>query len=273
MSRGAVHHDGVRIAYREAGPADGVAILVLHGFTGTGASMGPAVAGLATTHRVVSPDLVGHGASDAPEAVEAYNTEVVVGQLAGVLDHLGVEAAHVVGYSLGGRLGLSLAAAHAHRVLRLVLIGTTAGIEDPGERARRGAADEALADSIETEGMEAFVDRWERSPIFGTQHELPTEVRESLRATRLAQRPVGLANALRGCGAGAMPPLWDRIRDLNRPVRLVVGELDTDYVRLGRRLVEVLPNAELCVVPGVGHAVHLEAPAACAELVAGHLAA
>ncbi len=272
MSGDAVERDGVRIAYRTGGPAAGEPVLVLHGFTGTGESMEPAVAGLVSTHRLVSPDLVGHGASDAPSTVAAYRTEAIVGQLVALLDHLAIPAAHLVGYSLGGRMALSLAVAHPARVRRLALIGATAGLEDPCERARRQAADEALADGIEREGIEAFVDRWEQAPIFGTQRELPPGVQDSLRATRLSQRPVGLANALRGCGTGVMPSLWDRIRELDRPVRLVVGELDTDYVRIGRRLVEVLPRADLCLVPGAGHAAHLEAPSACAELVAGHLA-
>ena len=67
---------------------------------------------------------------------------------------------------MGGRVALHAALAHPTEVRALVLIGATAGIDDPAERATRRVADEALADRIETIGVEAFVDEWLTNPLF-----------------------------------------------------------------------------------------------------------
>src|SRR3954453_4444678 len=78
----------------------------------------------------------------------------------------------VVGYSMGGRLGLHAALRDpvlAARIAALVLIGVSAGIDDPGARAARVRSDAELADWIERHSAEEVVDRWERNPVFGTQ--------------------------------------------------------------------------------------------------------
>ena len=58
-----------------------------------------------------------------------------------------------------------------------------------------------------------------------------------------------------------MAPLWGRLGELAMPVTLLVGERDSKYRKLGERMAAAMPNARLLVVPAVGHAVHLEAPA------------
>jgi pimeloyl-ACP methyl ester carboxylesterase len=64
-----------------------------------------------------------------------------------------------------------------------------------------------------------------------------------------------------------MPPLWERLGELRVPVRVVVGERDAKFQAIGERMVERLPHAELVVVAGAGHAVHLEAPEAVAAAI------
>ena len=71
-----------------------------------------------------------------------------------------------VGYSMGGRVSLHAALAHPDAVERLVLIGATAGIDDPDERAARREADDRLADHIEAVGVPAFIDEWLANPLF-----------------------------------------------------------------------------------------------------------
>lgn len=260
---------GADIAYTDVG--EGSPVLVLHGFTGDGASMAAIGDTLVERHRVITCDLVGHGSSAAPVDVARYTTGAIVEQLTGLLDALDVARADVVGYSLGGRLALSLACAHPDRVRRLALIGTTAGIEDPAARVERRAADEALADRLDADGVEAFVDHWEALPIFATQAALPADVQAAIRATRTRQRSVGLANSLRGVGAGVMPSLWSAVGNLSAPTLLIAGSLDERYVEIGRRLAARMPDARLEIVADVGHAAHLEAPDTVAALVADHL--
>ncbi len=252
------HDGGGQTAFVDE--SDGPPVLVIHGFTGSVATMAQLRSHLATSHRVIAADLVGHGNSDCPADASRYSTRMVVSRFEDLLDHLGIPLVDVVGYSLGGRLALSFAAHFPARVHRLALVGTTAGIEDEVARSERRLTDEALASGIEAHGVEAFVDLWERLPIFATQLELPAAVRSDIRRNRLQNSTVGLANSLRGCGAGAMPHLWNSLPMLEHPMLLVAGELDEKYLSLGHRLAAEMPNAELLVAPGVGHAAHIEAP-------------
>src|SRR5919202_1216376 len=105
-----------------------------------------------------------------------------------------------------GRVALHLALAAQERFATLTLESASPGILDPAERAARIRADEALAELLEREGIEPFVDRWERLPLFASQESLPAEARARVRAARLAQHPLGLANSLRGFGAGVPAP-------------------------------------------------------------------
>ena len=66
-----------------------------------------------------------------------------------------------------------------------------------------------------------------------------------------------------------MPPLWDRLGELAMPVTLVVGERDAKFRAIAERMAERLPDAEVVVVAGAGHAVALEDPEAVAEAIAG----
>jgi 2-succinyl-6-hydroxy-2,4-cyclohexadiene-1-carboxylate synthase len=162
---------------------------------------------------------------------------------------------------MGARVALNLAVNASDRVRMLILESGSPGLADPAERAHRIRADEALADRIEREGVPAFVRAWEQLPLFASQARLPADVRASLRAQRLRNNPRGLANSLRGMGAGRPAPLWDRLSRLEVRTLLLAGELDEKYRDLAERMARLLPAARGAVIPGAGHAVHLEQPA------------
>ena len=147
-------------------------------------------------------------------------------------------------------------------VERLVLVSTTAGIEDARERAERRAADERLAAEIERDGVEAFAAKWERGSLFAGQ---PLEVARAARAERLAWEAAALAGVLRSLGTGTMEPVWGRLGELTMPAVVLAGERDAKFRALGERLAAALPAAELRIVEGAGHALHLERPDAVAE--------
>jgi len=253
---------GVRLRAVTSGEAQAPArpVLVLHGFTGGAESMACVARPLAEQRRIVRLELVGHGQSEAPADVEAYRMQACAEQIAGAVAALGLECPHLVGYSMGGRAALVAALAHPDLFASLVLIGATPGLDDPGLRAERIAADEALADRIERDGIEAFVDHWMALPIFATQSRLGPEALAAARAERLRNRPHGLAHSLRGMGAGAQAPQHDRLSRFERPVLLVVGEQDAKFRQLAARLEDSMVDARTLVIPGVGHAAHLEAP-------------
>jgi pimeloyl-ACP methyl ester carboxylesterase len=85
---------------------------------------------------------------------------------------------------------------------------------------------------------------------------------------RLRNTPRGLARSLRGLGTAALPPLWDRLGELEMPVKLVVGEHDAKFIEVADQMAAVIKDAEVIVVPGAGHAVHLQAPERVAEIIA-----
>jgi 2-succinyl-6-hydroxy-2,4-cyclohexadiene-1-carboxylate synthase len=237
----------------------GPPVVLVHGFTQTHRSWRPVAERLAPFHSLTLVDAPAHGGSDA------IRTDLVGG--AAELGLTGGRAAYV-GYSMGGRLCLHLALARPDLVARLVLVGATGGIDDPERRNARRASDDSLASRIETEGVAAFVDWWLARPLFTT---LPDDA--AGRDERLANTAAGLAASLRLAGTGTMEPLWDRLSGLAMPVLVVAGEKDTDYAEAGRRFVSAIGvNATLALIPGAGHACHLEQPDAFVAAVAGFLA-
>jgi 2-succinyl-6-hydroxy-2,4-cyclohexadiene-1-carboxylate synthase len=234
-------------------------VLLLHGFTNTGASWDPVIAALGERYRALAPDIRGHGSASEARPVT----------LAAVIDDVAAAAPErftLAGYSQGGRIALHAALALPERVERLVLIGASPGIDDPAERAARRAADEALATEIEGGRIEEFAARWASTPVLAGQ---PTEVRAAAHADRLRNTPAGLGGALRGLGTAALPSLWGRLGELRMPVALIVGERDAKFRAIGAQMSGALPRGELVVVEGVGHAVHLEAPARVAQEIVG----
>jgi 2-succinyl-6-hydroxy-2,4-cyclohexadiene-1-carboxylate synthase len=237
-------------------------VIVLHGFTGSAESMEGVARALASDCRVHALELVGHGASDAPDDVAAYAMDRCADQVVAAMDALGIRQGHFVGYSMGARAALSLAIRAPHRVGSLALIGVSPGFVDESERSERIAADRSLAEQILSGGIEAFVDRWMALPLFASQERLGAEALAQARAQRLAANPVGLANSLRGMGTGAMPPLWPVLPELDLPVLLVVGREDEKFSALANRLLGSFPQAELLEIAEAGHAAHLERPQA-----------
>jgi 2-succinyl-6-hydroxy-2,4-cyclohexadiene-1-carboxylate synthase len=240
----------------------GPRLVLAHGFTQNAGAWGPVLGALGIGREVVAVDLPGHGGS-ATVVRDLPGAATLLGEAGGRADYLG--------YSLGGRVSLHLALARPDLVRRLVLIGATAGIAGDDERARRRRADDALADELESlhasgdtgPALEAFVARWLTGPLFAT---LAPDRAE--RRARLHNTLPGLASSLRGCGTGTQEPLWDRLAQLDMPVLVVAGALDVRFSHTGAAMVGAIgPNATLALVPGAGHACHLERPAATARIV------
>ncbi len=212
------------------------------------------VAALGERYRALAPDLRGHGGA---AALRPVSLEAVLDDIGSLTDG----SFTLAGYSMGGRIALHFALAHPERVERLVLIGASPGIADPGEREQRRRADERLASDIEAASIEEFAERWAiTTAVLAGQ---PAGVRERVHADRLRNTPEGLARALRGLGTGALPSLWERLGELRMSATLVVGERDEKFTAIAGDM-----GLEVVIVPGAGHAAHLEAPEALAAIIA-----
>jgi 2-succinyl-6-hydroxy-2,4-cyclohexadiene-1-carboxylate synthase len=246
----------------------GPPLLLLHGFTGSTRAWDAIRSDLTSGATVVAVDLIGHGQTDSPPDPARYSFPQTTRDLRALLDELGLERVDLLGYSMGGRLALHFALTHPERVRTLVLESASPGMEDAEERRRRSLSDNALADRILRNGLAAFVDEWEGQPLLALAPHVSEEVRREQHAQRLANSPVGLANSLRGAGAGQQQPLWSRLGELAQmPVGLIVGELDARYRAVARRIQARLPSACLEVVSQAGHTAHLDQPAKFVGLV------
>jgi 2-succinyl-6-hydroxy-2,4-cyclohexadiene-1-carboxylate synthase len=222
----------------------------VHGFTQTGSSWSPVI------------DAIEHDTG----GVRLFVTANVAHDrnFTETADKLGIATAGYAGYSMGGRLCLELALNRPGIVERLVLVSASPGIADTTERAARVEADERLAQSIERDGVDAFLERWLAQPLFAT---LPRD-RAGIDARRAGNTIETLTHQLRVLGQGAQPSNWDRLEQLAMPTLLVVGELDTKYVDIAHHMAAVIPDARVEVIAGAGHACHLERPETVAHLLA-----
>jgi 2-succinyl-6-hydroxy-2,4-cyclohexadiene-1-carboxylate synthase len=242
-------------------PDEARRLTLLHGFTQTATSWDEFVNRWPTTlgAQFTALDLPGHGQAGAVRVDGLWG---VAAWLSGQLDR-----STVVGYSQGGRIALHLALRYPHLVERLVLIGATAGIDDPDERQHRRDSDDELATRIERIGTAAFIDEWLAQPLFATLTTSPDN-----RAARIRNRADNLAWALRTLGTGTQESLWHHLGEIACPTLLISGTLDTKFAALSERMAGVLPHARVALIDGAGHAAHLEQPAVVAQVIADWLA-
>jgi 2-succinyl-6-hydroxy-2,4-cyclohexadiene-1-carboxylate synthase len=225
-----------------------VALVLVPGFTQTAASWDPVVAHL-------PPDLEAT-AVDVPTRLGFVETAAAIGEQHG--------RAVYCGYSMGGRLCLRLALDRPDLARGLVVLSASPGIADASERTARRDADEKLAQEVERDGVDAFLERWLRQPLFAT---LPSDA-AGLDARRAGNTVATLTHALRALGQGAQEPLWERLGDLKPPFVPAAGVLDEKYVDIAFEMAaRVGPDVHPVLIGGAGHAAHLENPEAVAALL------
>ena len=222
--------------------------------------LGPRVAALSERYRALAPDIRGHGSASEREPV---TLEAVLGDVGCA----GARAFHARRVLDGwpDRAACRARAGAGRAGQRLVLVGASPGIADPAERAERRAADERLADEIERMTIEEFATRWAAD----ARARRPASRRGGGGPRRPAAESAGGARAgaarsRHGRAAVAVGPARARS---DVPVALVVGERDEKFRAIAIEMAAALPDSEVAVVPGAGHAVHLEAPERVAALL------
>ena len=266
---GLLERADVRLNYEVIG--EGTPVTLLHGFTQSARSWHEVISKMPPEWQWVLPDLRGHGDTSvrpgAPHTMDACAADLEM-----LWDHLGIARTHLVGYSMGGRLALHVAATQPQRILSLLTIGAHAGLEEDARDGRR-RGDEALAQRIEDDGLEAFVNYWSSLPLFAGLERRGPSFLAQVHAERMNNRVAGLAESLRGMGAGAMRPVWDDLSHVSCQCTFVAGQLDHGYVASARRLATSVPNGRVVIVQRAGHTVHQERPEAFARLLIAHLEA
>ena len=223
--------DGVRIAYRDEGA--GAPVLLIHGFASNSQVnwVGPGWMKALTEagYRAIALDNRGHGESEKLYDQAAYGAPLMAEDARQLLDHLEVETAHVMGYSMGARIGAFLAINHANRVRSLVLSGMGINLV----RGVGGAG--PIAAALEADSVDDVTNDAARSfRLFADQ---TGSDRLALAACIRASREPITAEALNHAGV---------------PMLIAVG---TDDVVAGsaQELAAVLPGAEVLDIPGRDH--------------------
>ena len=237
---------------------NGPRAVLVHGFTQTHETWVDVIDSLKQNFEVIAVDAPNHGDS-CDISLNLESGAKAIGEVGG--------NATYVGYSLGGRFCLTLALAEPQLVSRLVLISTTAGIEDKTLRSERIRNDEELARRIEQIGVNQFIDEWLNQSLFAG---LNNETNQ--RGVRLKNTAIGLSSSLRLCGAGRQQPTWSRLKELTMPILVIAGANDEKYRRLAERLVsEIGDNATLKIVENSGHTPHLEQPEIFQDLLSNFI--
>lgn len=230
----------------------------LHGFMGASSDWTPIAEELEDRFHCLAVDLPGHGRSlGQPE--EAYSIEGATEAVVEVLDAEDVDSCVLVGYSMGGRVALSLALRFPGRVERLVLESASPGLRTEAERADRRTVDADRAARIEAD-LEAFLADWYRQPLFASlaRHNLVDEMVQ----TRGKNDPDELARALRGMSPGRQTSFWDRLDGIECPTLVLTGALDDKYTTITETTAARIDPARHVVIPDAGHNVHAEWPSA-----------
>jgi 2-succinyl-6-hydroxy-2,4-cyclohexadiene-1-carboxylate synthase len=241
-------------------------LLFLHGFLGSARDWSPVTAALSSRFRCCAVDLPGHGETGGRVGDDLWGMEGCADALGRLIGELSADRAGVIGYSLGGRLALHLAARHPARVRGAVVVSASPGLADAEARASRRRDDELLAQRLEEEGLERFLDAWYRLPLFATLRSHPCF--DDVRERRGRNDPRLLARSLRSMGLGSQAPLWQALPGLPVPLLLLVGAGDPKFTAIGRQVAEIAPGATLRIQPGRGHALVEEDPGAVAAEIA-----
>jgi pimeloyl-ACP methyl ester carboxylesterase len=252
--------DGVRLFYEETGT--GKPILFIHEFSGDYRAWEPQVRAFSRRYRCITFNARGYPPSEVPADVEKYSQRRAVDDARCVLDHLGIDRAHVVGLSMGGFAAMHFGLVYPERALSVVIGGVGFGAE-PEKAAQFRAEVEVVAQRWLDEGAKKF------APVYGAgpgreqlERKDPRGFREFIE--QLSEHSeLGAANTLRGVQARRPSPfeLKDQLAKMTVPALVTHGDEDRPALRTGVLLKETIPSAGLAVLPKTGHTMNLEEPA------------
>ncbi|MBW4638763.1 MAG: alpha/beta fold hydrolase [Gloeocapsa sp. UFS-A4-WI-NPMV-4B04] len=231
-------------------------IVFLHGFTGSSRDFLETPNFIISNYRCLIPDLPGHGKTQVIETEINFHTANQVALLKKWLTSLKQSKFHLFGYSMGGRLALQFAVKNYHQLHSLILVSTTAGIDEVMRKARV-KADNELAEKILNSNPGDFLTAWLAQPLFKEITDSQDITKEVIR--RLPLQPSGLACSLKYFGSGVMPSVWHQLINIKTPTLVIAGSKDQKYLALASKLVALIENSRLKVLP-TGHAPLIESP-------------
>ncbi len=248
--------NGIRIHYGEQGT--GPAVVWAHGLGGTLRGWDEVTTFFKDRNRVITYDARGHGLSEIPDHPEAYSQDIMVEDMLGVMDGLGITQASIIGHSMGANVALNFAFRYPHRCRRLVLVGIGSGSSDARWWEEWWGK---LADLAEHEGMAAFLAEMKKLPAWESAL-ADDRIGSEVTRTVLENSPKGIANTVRGVQMKrpSIFKLKPQLEKLPMKTLVVASEFDTPVLECSRLMVQCVPDAALGMIPAKSHWTHLENP-------------
>ncbi len=239
-------------------------LLLLHGFMGNTDDFSMIVPDLGE-FCCLMVDLPGHGKTEVNHDAN-YQMSNLATALIELLARLNIKQCGLWGYSMGGRIALYLTIYFPEYFSGVVLESASPGLKTQEERDHRIQQDFQLAQKLKSTDLFQFIHQWYRNPLFNSLAQHPDY--QKLFARRLNNDPSKLSKSLQYIGLGAQPSLWNHLSQIQIPLILVVGALDTKFIGINRQILSLCPQANLNIVKNSGHNVHFEQPATVKKLIA-----
>ena len=261
--------NGIHLYYEEHG--SGFPLVWSHEFAGDYRSWNHQVSFFSRRYRVITYNARGYPPSDVPESLDDYTQEQSVDDLKGLLDHLGIEHAHVGGLSMGGNVALNFGLTYPEMARSLIVAGTGSGSTDP-EPFRRNV--KARADQMRAGGMAAMGD-YSNSPTRVQLVRKDPLGYEEFRRGLMEHSALGSALIFSGV-QGRRPTIFaleERMTALDVPTLIMTGDEDAPCIETSIFMKRCIPKSGLAVIPQSGHAINLEEPDLFNRLVLDFLTA
>jgi pimeloyl-ACP methyl ester carboxylesterase len=255
----ALAQDGVRLYYEETG--SGVPVIFVHEYAGDFRSWEPQLRHFGQRHRAIAYNARGYPPSDVPPTVGSYSQAQAADDIAAVLDHLGIDKAHIVGLSMGGFATLHFGFRHAGRARSLCVAGCGYGAE-PAQRERFRDEAEAVAAFIDQHGMRAFAEKYAYGPTRVQFENKDSRGFAEFKRMLSEHDAVGSRNTQLGVQR-ERPSLYDLADQMQRlilPTLILTGDEDWPCLQPALLMKQSIASAALAVMPNCGHAINLEDP-------------
>lgn len=243
--------NGINLAYSDQG--QGMPLVFLHAFPFNRTMWEPQLKALSNRFRVITVDLRGHGESDAP--LWHYTLDLFADDIRGLLDHLSIQQAVLVGLSMGGYLMFSFYRRYADRVKGLVFADTRAEPDSLEQTAWRFR----LAQRVYKEGVGTVVEEMLPKLLAPMSYQRKPTLVQQVRAIMAGSLISGIVGDL--MAIAERPDSVPLLKTITRPALVLVGEMDAlTSPAENKRIADGIPGARLQIISSAGHLSNLEQP-------------
>ena len=255
----ALTDDGIRLYYEETGR--GTPLIFVHEYAGDHRAWEPQMRHFGQRYRAIAYAARGYPPSDVPDDVAKYSQVRAADDIASMLDHLGIDQAHICGLSMGGFATLHFGFRHPARAKSLVVAGCGYGAEK-GERDKFRAEVQTIAKFIDDNDIATFAEKYAYGPTRVQFENKDPRGFAEFRQQLAEHSKIGARNTQLGV-QGERPSLYDLVDDmkkLTRPTLILTGDEDWPCLQPALLMKQNIATAALSVMPNCGHTINIEDP-------------